>query len=175
VKKLLTNLLMVVALALCVLCAVQWVREVHLRQQVHDLLNSRHDGRQALADLKDQLTRSEAEVQRLEKLRVEMLAKADTNAFVTLDLRKQLDQAKADAQAQGRSAEKYKSALEKANRNIARQNQSIHQQNDELKKLAQERNEIVAKYNKLAKDFDGLAKKWNDQQQELARKTSRQQ
>lgn len=173
-KKLLANLLMVVALALCVIITVQWVREARLRQQLQGASDSLHDRTESLRDLQEQLKRSEAEVQRLEKLRGELLDKSNTNAFVTLELRKQLDRAKADAEAQGRSAERYKAALQQANKNIAKQNESIHQQNDELKKLAQDRNETVAKYNKLANDFDDLAKKWNDQQQELARKATTQ-
>lgn len=165
---------MVVALALCVIVAIQWVREARLHQQLQASADSLHEKSEALLTVQDQLKRSEGEVQRLEILRAEMFDKANTNAFLTLDLRKQLDQAKADAEAKAHSAENYKSALQQANENIAKQNDSIHQQNDELKKLAQERNEIAAKYNKLAKDFDDLARKWNDQQQELARKASNQ-
>jgi len=174
VKKLLTNLLMVVALALCGIVAVQWVREARLHQQLQSLSDSLHDKGDSLRNLQDQLKHSEDEVQRLEKLRNSLADEAKTNAFLTLNLRNQVDQARAEAERQAHKADSYKSSLQQANKNIAKQNDDARRQNGELQKLAQERNDIVTRYNKLAKDFDDLAKKWNDQQAELARKAPKQ-
>ncbi|MGZ4961393.1 MAG: hypothetical protein ACXWKG_15205 [Limisphaerales bacterium] len=173
-KRLLTNLLIVLALALCGLVAVQWVREAQLRQQLQAVSDSLHDKSEVLGHVRDQLKHSEDEIQRLEKVRIDLSEQAKTNAFLTLDLRKQLDQARADTERQTLSADNYKAALEHANQNVTKQNRDIEKQNDDLKKLAQERNDIVTRYNKLAKDFDDLTKKWNDQQAELARRASKQ-
>lgn len=169
-KQFLTNLLIVLALALCALVAVQWVRESRLRQQLQNVLDSVQGKNQSMADLQEQLKRSEEHVQRIEKLRGELAQQLETNSATTLTLRNELDRLRTEAAQSKLSLANYKTMLERANQSIKQQNQDISQQNEELKSLATERNELAAKYNKLAKDFDELAKRWNEQQKELATK-----
>jgi septal ring factor EnvC (AmiA/AmiB activator) len=169
-KKLLTNLLLVLALALCGLVAVQWVRETRLRQQLQAALDSVQGKSESVAALQDQLKRSEEQVQRVEKLRTELAQQLQTNSATTLTLRKDLDRIRTEAEQNKKALENYKSALERANQNIKQQNQDISKQNEQLNSVAAERNAMAAKYNKLAKDFDDLAKRWNEQQKELAAK-----
>jgi chromosome segregation ATPase len=169
-KKFLTNLLLVFALALCGLVAAQWVRESRLRHQLRSALDSVEVKNQSMTDLQEQLRRSEEQVVRIETLRSELAQQLQTSSATTLTLRKDLDQMRTEAEQNKKALVNYTSALERANANIDKQNQDISKQNDEMKALAQERNDLAAKYNKLAKDFDDLAKRWNEQQKELAAK-----
>ena len=163
-KNILQNLLIAFAFLLCVLVAIQWTREAHLHGQV-EALTTELDGKTgALQAITGQLQRSEAEVKRLEALKVELTDAVKTNRFEISGLKKDLDK----TLAQVRQGEVYKDALQQANESIKKQNESILKQNEDVKKLMAERNEMVTKFNKLTAEYNDLAKLWNEQQKKLS-------
>ena len=163
-KNILQNLLIGFAFLLCALVAVQWTRETHLHGQVAALSQEVDDKAGALQATAGQLQRSEAEVKRLEALKVELTDTVKSNRFEISGLKKDFDK----AQAQARQGEVYKEALQQANESIKKQNESIVKQNEDLKKLMAERNELVTKFNKLTVEYNDLAKQWNEQQKKLS-------
>ncbi len=166
-KNFLTNLLIGFAFALCALIVFQWVREAHLHKKIQSLTDTLHDQSEAIQNLQGRLKKSEAEVTRLEALKVEMTETIKTNRLEIARLEKELDKALADVEKGLTQIKVYKDAIAKANEDIRTQNESIKKQNEDLKKLVQERSEMAQKFNKLAEDYNDLVKKWNAQQEEL--------
>lgn len=163
-KNILQNLLIGFAFLLCALIAVQWVREVRLHNENETLSRNLADKTGALQSAAGQLQRSEAEVKRLEALKVELTDLAKPNRLELSGLKKELDK----AEARARQGEVYKDALDQANASIKKQNESILKQNEDIKQLMAERNEIAKKFNDLTAEYNDLAKKWNEQQQKIA-------
>ncbi len=168
-KTFLTNLLIIVSLGLCILIWHQWVREGKSRQEIQALTDTIHDRDETIQSLQVTLRRNEAEIARLDELKNQLKATVQSNSVEIIELRRELDTAKAELEKQTRLVDAYKDALEQANESIKKQNEDVLRQNEEMKKLAEERNEIVLKYNKLVEEFNELANKWNALQETLAK------
>src|SRR5213079_2837562 len=96
-QKFLSNLLIFFALSLCALCAFQWVREA-------------------------QLKRTEADVTRLDSLRVELSGLIKTNKEEIQALTKHTQNLEKEIEAQKAQTARYKDAFEKANERLKQQN-----------------------------------------------------
>jgi chromosome segregation ATPase len=167
-KNFLQNLLIVFALALCAIIALQWTRETSLRKAVQELTDVRQNKEEAILNLQATQKRLENEIQRLDGIRKDQLERIKTNEFQISGLTKDLDKATNLIASNLKQIEAYKDAVDRANESIKVQNETIKQQNAEMQKLAEDRNEMVKKFNKMAADYNELAQKWNKQQDELA-------
>lgn len=179
-KRLLTTLLVLVALGLCVVCVVQWQREARLRGHITDLVKRLEAENAARVEAERKVREYEKEIERLSELRAEVETKlvevtreynelsADsvfrgiTIAVYMRELRQLQHGLEATQLAFGKGSE----ALKEHNTAVTAQNSAIEKQNEMLKQLARERdaaieklnartiefNEVVEKYNKLAKD-----------------------
>jgi chromosome segregation ATPase len=168
-KNVLQNLLIFFALCLCGLVAFQWVRETDLRKNVQGLTDTVHDKMEAIQSLQQTVKRDEAEIQRLDDIRIKLTQTIKTNEFEISSLRKTVEKTANELDLAKQQIEAYKVAVQKANDNILRQNEEIKKQNEKMLELAQERNTVVSNHNELAKKYNDLAEKWNTQQQELAK------
>lgn len=168
-KQFLTNLLIVFALALCGLNAVQWVREAHLRARVESLNKTILEKEESILNLQGTLKRSEAEVERLDALKTELTEALKTNRLAVANLTKQVSRLEKDIEIHTNQLEVYKSAIETANQRIKKQNDDIKKQNEEMKQLGEERNAGVVKFNKLVEQYNDLVKQFNQYQEEVAK------
>jgi len=168
-QKILSNLLIVFALSLCALCAVQWVRESGLRSEIADLQRTVYLKLDAIQNLELALKQTKEEVARLDNLRVELSGIIKTNKEEIQSLTKYSEKLEKEIEAQKAQIGVYKEALDKANENIKRQNQDIKRQNEELKQLAADRNATVEKYNKLVEQYNDLVKQYEKLQEETAK------
>lgn len=168
-KTFLTNLLAFFAVALCALCAFQWVREARLRAEIVRLNDTVFERSKMIQSLEGTLKRSEAEVERLDKLKTELIDTVKSNRQEILLLAKKSDRLEKDVETQKANIEVYKVTLEKANDSIKKQNEDIKRQNEEMKKLADERNTNVVKFNKLVEQYNELVKQYNKLQEEAAK------
>jgi len=168
-KTFLTNLLAFFALALCALCAFQWVRESRLRVEIVRLNDTVFEKSKTIQTLESALQRAEAEVERLDKLKTELIDTVKSNRQEILLLTKRAEKLERDSEAQKTQIETYKVAVERANDSIKKQNDDIRRQNEEMKKLAEERNTNVVKFNKLVEQYNELVKQYNKLQEEAAK------
>ena len=168
-QKFLSNLLIFCALSLCALCAFQWVRESHLRSEIADLKRTIYQKLEVIQNLEAQLKRSEAEVMRLDSLRVELTGIIKTNKEEIQSLTKYSEKLEKDIEANKAQIAVYKDALDKANANIKKQNEDIKKQNEDMKQLSADRNATVEKYNKVVEQYNELAKQFEKFQQDVAK------
>ena len=92
-NKLLPNLLIFFAIALCALCAVQWVREARLRKKIDGLDQMVYERDQTIQGLQGSLKRAEAEIVRLDTRNNELKATEKTNTLEIAGLKRSLRKA----------------------------------------------------------------------------------
>ncbi len=156
-RNILQNMLILLALSLCALAAVQWHREAELRQKLQSVSNEVQLKSETIQQLQKSIRHAEAEIDRLGSLRSGIAATAESNRLEIGALRKQLEAAESDVERSAKQIEVFKSALQRANDNIQRQNESA-------KKLADDRNEAVVKFNALVEKYNDLIHRWNARQ-----------
>jgi chromosome segregation ATPase len=166
-KRLLPNLLILFALALCGLCVFQWIRESKLRADLVQVNGEIYEKKELIRNLQAAIKRSEAEVQRLDALKVELTGLAKTNRQQIAQLQKDVRQGESEIEKHLKQMDIYKDALQAANESIRKQNDDIKRQNQEVRDLIEERKTTVEKFNKLASEYNDLVTKWNQQQEEL--------
>jgi chromosome segregation ATPase len=165
-KKFLENLLLVVALGLCGLCAYQWLREANLRTKMEDQSKVIFQKKEAIQNLEATLKRTEAEVERLDTLKIQLNETIKTNKQEILTLTKYSERLEKEIEAQKSQIQTFKDALDQANESIKKQNEDIKRQNEMMKDLAAERNAGIEKYNEVVKQYNDLAKQFEQYQQE---------
>jgi chromosome segregation ATPase len=168
-KTFLTYLLASFALALCALCAFQWVREARLRAETVRLNDVVFDKSKTIQALEGTVKRTETEVERLDKLKTELIDTVKSNRQEILIVSKLAEKLERESEAQKTQIEVYKGAVERANDSIKKQNEDIKRQNEEMKKLAEERNTNVVKFNKLVEQYNELVKQYNKLQEDAAK------
>ena len=156
------NLLILFALALCVLVAFQWHREAKSVRKVQSLTDTLHERDEALQSLHGTIRQQEAEILRLDSLKNELNESLKSNKTLMGQLTADLQKSDLAGERLGREVAAYKEALDRANASIKQQNESIASQNEEMQKLAADRNDVVLKLNKLTEDYNNLVKKWNE-------------
>ncbi len=167
-KKALPLVVMALALALCGLCVVQWVREANLRAKVQSITQESADKSTAIATLESRLKAWESDIQRL-GARVDELKAAESTNNTALNLANRARaQAEIDATRAKEELDAYKEGfaaqnenLKRQNESIARQNLAIEEQNALLKKLGEERNQIVEQLNARTREFNEVVEKYN--------------
>ena len=168
-KSFLQNLLIFLALSLCGVMIVQWVRETRLHKKVQDLYDEVHAKAESIQTLEATVRRDEGEIQRLDGLKNELTDIVKSNKIEISGLAKDLEKASSEAEKNQRQAEAYKEALDKANENLLKQNDDIKRQNEDMKRLVADRAETISNFNKMASDYNTLASNWNKLQEDLAR------
>jgi len=171
-KSFLQNLLIFFALALCGLMVFQWTVETDLRKKVQALTDTVHDKSEAIQNLQGNVKRDEAEIQRLDGLKNQLIQTVKSNEVRITALGKDLDKTTNELDHAQKQIAVFKEAVDRANESIKGQNETIKSQNEEMKKMAEERNGLVQKFNKMAADYNDLAKKWNEQQELLAKQAT---
>jgi len=156
------NLLILFALALCVLIAFQWHREAKSVRMVQSLTDTLHGRDEAIQSLNGTLKQHEAEILRLDALKNQLNDSLKTNKALMGKLTADLQKSDLEGERLGKEVEAYKEALDKANASIKQQNENMASQNEEMKKLAADRNEVVLKLNKVTEEYNNLVKKWNE-------------
>ncbi len=167
-KRFLPNLVLALALALCALCVLQWVRESRLRAEIGSLQRTNQTQAQSLANAEALTKRYEAEITRLDARTKELQQTETTNAAMIVSLQRGLQKSEQESETLRKEITNYKEAVDRQNESIKKQNQiitgqnaSIKEQNESLKRLADERNDLVEKLNARTKDFNDVVTKYN--------------
>lgn len=139
------RLLMISVVALCGLCAAQWVREAEVRGRLREAQQRHGEAVAALGEEKGRRETQEREVVRLTKLQQETaealrLAEART---AELEARPAVDPA----------------AAAQRNAEVTAQNEALARQNEQLKKLTSERDDLVRRLNERTKEWNDLVRK----------------
>jgi septal ring factor EnvC (AmiA/AmiB activator) len=175
------GILIVLALGLCGLCAVQWARETRLRLRVDELQGERQKLNDEKVAVEAQGKRFQDDIQRIERERSDLMKSAETNNAQLVRFRADLQRANFSLEQTNKVLSIYVEGLQKANDAIRQQNEGVTRLKSDYSKLVEDRNQIVGKFNDLAKQhestvkqFNELIEKWNNQQEQLKAESEKQ-
>lgn len=174
-KKTLTVLLLLSALALCGLSVVQWLREAELRAEIQSLTLQLQAETQLRIETQEKAAAFELEIARLTQLRADTEAKLlAVTEELTLTQTDQLQrgvsiallaneyaQARSQAQLAEQRLAETTAAIANRNEDVTGQNTAITTANERLKKLTAERDNAIAELNARTKAFNDLVTKYN--------------
>jgi chromosome segregation ATPase len=175
VKKLLTALLLLTALALCGLIVLQWSREAKLRAHITDLTAQLQAENQLRIEVEEKAAAFEQEITRISQLRADTEAKllevTDELTLTQADqlhrglsiaaLGSELTRARATAAAAEQRLAETTAAISDRNTDVTAQNTAITEANARLKQLAAERDKAIAELNERTRAFNELVGKYN--------------
>jgi chromosome segregation ATPase len=164
------NLLIVLAMSLCALCAYQWYGQTVQRNQIEGLNQLLYEKSGAIQSYTNSIKTMDRQIAQLDARISELKQTAETNDQFILAQKKDLSSLRANNSALTNQIGEYKKGvdtletrLKEAYDGIKRQNESmkelVAQRDDFVKKLndsVKERNDIVTKYNELVDRIDKL-------------------
>ena len=167
-NKNLPKILIALCLGLCLLAAVQWVREAGLREQVGKLTADVHERDRKILDMESRLKQWDSEITRLD-LRVKELKSAEaTNyaAVATANSAKrktelELDQARRQINAFKEAVDVQNGNIRSQNEAIAKLNDAVKQQNELVKKLGDDRVQLAEQLNARTTEYNAVVEKFN--------------
>jgi chromosome segregation ATPase len=164
------NLLVVLALALCVLCAYQWYGQTLQRGDMEREGRLLNQQLVIIQEHTNTINTLQGQLEQLDGHITELRATISTNDGLILTQKRELNRLQAENESftnqiveYKHAVEAYKDKLEEAYGGIKKQNEAISnlvaQRDDLVKKLndsVKDRNDIVAKYNTLAAQVEKL-------------------
>lgn len=174
-KKTLTSLLLLAALALCGLSVVQWKREAELRSEIQSLTLQLQTETQLRIETQEKAAAFELEIARLTQLRADteakLLAVTEELTLTQTDqlqrgvsialLANEFAQARAQAQLAEQRLAETTAAIANRNEDVTGQNTAITTANERLKNLTAERDAAIAELNTRTQAFNDLVTKYN--------------
>jgi chromosome segregation ATPase len=160
-KNFLQNLLIVLALGLCALCAWQWYIQTRLHLEGESLQQTVFNQAAAIQSYTNSISNMEAEISGLSTHVNELKQTALTNELVASEQKHEILRLHASSEMLSNEIVQYKDAVDKLEAKLKEASDGILKQNDAIKKLADERNGAIQKYNDSMKERNALAEKYN--------------
>jgi len=156
------NLLIGLALGLCVLCAFQWHEQTLQRNEittsngmVYEKNVTFQDATNSIATLNHQITQLDARL-------TEIKAAAATNEQLVVSQKAEIFKLEFANENFTNEIVQYKSAVDALQAKLKEVYAGIEKQNETITNLVAQRDEIVQKYNDSVKDRNDVVAKYND-------------
>jgi vacuolar-type H+-ATPase subunit I/STV1 len=155
------NLLIVLAICLCGLCAYQWYGQTVQRSEVQKLNQIVYDKSIAIRDDTNSIATLNHQISEMDANLTELRNEAKTNTEIVSA--QKIDLARLNAVNEGLSNEltQYKNAVGTLTNKLSDAYAGIEKQNTALKTLAAERDNLVQKYNDEVKDRNNIVSNYN--------------
>ena len=156
------NLLIILALCLCALCAWQWYGQTVQRSEF-DKLNAITNHKSALIqDYTNSIETMQHQIGQMDASLTELKGTVATNNETILAQRRELNQLDAQNSALTNDIVQYKQAMDTLESRLKEAYDGIKKQNDALKQLAGQRDEFVKKYNDIVIERNTVVSNYND-------------
>ena len=156
------NLLILLALALCVLCAFQWHSQTVQRGEITTMNGILYDKNVAISDATNSIAKLDAQIQEMDGRMTEIKAEAETNAQLVATQKTELFQLRYANAAYTNEIAQYKIAVDELSGKLKDAYAGIEKQNEAITNLVVQRDEFVKKYNDEVKERNDLVAKYND-------------
>jgi chromosome segregation ATPase len=155
------NLFVVVAIALCSLCAYQWYGQTRQRTQMNDLNQLIYQKSAAIRDYTNSIEAMNDQLTRMDAAMTELKGTVKTNEQQMAAQRTEINRLEADGGALTNQIAGYKLDLETLDAKLKEAYDGIKKQNQMLKDLVAQRDEFVQKYNDGVKERNDIVAKYN--------------
>jgi chromosome segregation ATPase len=156
------NLLLVLAFALCGLCAFQWYVQTIQRNEITTLNGMAYDKNITIRDATNSIAVLTRQLDQMDARLAELKAAAATNEQLVVSQKVELARLQFSNLNLTNEIVQYKTAVDTLDSKLKDAYAGLEKQNDALTNLVAQRDEFVKKYNDEVKDRNDIVAKYND-------------
>ena len=156
------NLLIALALGLCLLCAFQWHGQTIQREQINRLNQISYDKSLEIQRYTNSMQTMEHQISQMDGLITELKGTEKTNEQTILDQKRELNKLEAENGALTNEISKYKEATAGLEAKLKDAYDGVKKQNEAIKQLVVERDDFVKKYNDSVNERNVIVGKYNE-------------
>jgi chromosome segregation ATPase len=161
-KNFQSNLLIVLALALCALCAFQWYEQTIQRNEITTLNGMVYDKNVAFQNATNSLATLNHQVEQMDARLTEMKATAATNEQLVVVQKVEIAQLQFNGANLTNEIVQYKAAVDTLTAKLKETYANLESQNSTITNLVAQRDDLVKKFNDEVKDRNDVVTKYND-------------
>ena len=161
-KNFQVNLLIVLALGLCGLCAWQWYEQTVQRDEIQTLNRMVYDRDAAIQNYTNSIATLNHQVNQMDASLTEIKAAAATNEQLVISQKAEITQLQFANDNFTNEIAQYKAAVDALEAKLKDAYAGIEKQNEAITNLIAQRNDLVQKYNDEVKDRNDIVAKYNE-------------
>jgi len=155
------NLLVILAIGLCGLCAYQWYYQTVQRSELQHLNQVTYEKSVAIRDYTNSIATLNHQISQMDSNLTELRSAARTNAETMAAQKRELGRLQTVSDGLSNELSQYKDAVGTLTNKLAEAYAGIEKQNAALKDLATQRDDFVQKYNDEVKDRNNVVSNYN--------------
>jgi chromosome segregation ATPase len=156
------NLLVILALALCGLCAWQWYAQTVQRKTIGDLNQMVFDRNASIENYTNSIASLNSRVDEMDERIAGLKITVATNEQMVVSQKAQIEELQFDSDNFSNEVMQYKAAVNTLESRLKDANDGIDRQNETISKLLSQRNDLVLKYDELATNRNDIVAKYNE-------------
>lgn len=156
------NLLIVLALALCVLCAWQWYGQTQQRNQIESLAAALSQKLAAIQSHTNSIKMMDDQIAQMDARITQLKGTIKTNEDLILSQKRELNRLEAQNALLANQIAQYKSATDALEAKLKEAYDGVKKQDDAIKQLVAQRDEFVQKFNASVKERNAIVEKYNE-------------
>jgi chromosome segregation ATPase len=161
-KNFQVNLLIVLALGLCGLCARQWYEQTIQRNAIQTLNQLVYERNAAIQSYTNSIATLNHQVNQMDARLTEIKAAAATNEQLIISQKAEIVQLQFANANLTNEVVQYKQAVDALESKLKEVYAGIDKQNEAITNLLAQRNDLVQKYNDEVKDRNNIVEKYNE-------------
>ncbi len=161
-NKFLSNVLIVLALALCALCAWQWVVQTHQSTEIFGLTDVIYRKDEAIQKYTNSLHLSDVKIAQLDEQVRDLRNTVKTNEATILQQKRDIAKMEFTTVGLTNQVEEYKQALDAVQNRLKEAYAGIEKQNQVLKEVVAQRDDYISKLNDSTKERNDIVAKYNE-------------
>ena len=168
------NLLIVLALALCGLCAYQWYEQTIQRNEITTLNGMVFEKNVAIQDATNSITTLNHQIEQMDARIREIKTAAATNEQLVMVQKAEIARLEFSNLNLTNQIVQYKQAVDTLGSKLKEAYTGIEKQNSTITNLVTQRDDFVTKYNDSVKDRNDVVAKYNDLVSQVQKQQSNQ-
>lgn len=155
------NLLIILALALCGLCAYQWYEQAFQRSEIESLNRTVLEKSESIRDCTNSMAAMSRQLVEMDARISELKNESKTNAQLAASEKRELTHLQFTSETLTNQLAEYKKAVDALSEKLKTAYDGINKQNETITNLVAQRDEFVQKYNDSVKDRNNIVAKYN--------------
>jgi chromosome segregation ATPase len=156
------NLLIVLAIALCGLCAWQWYAQTVQRKTIGDLNQMVFDRNAAIENYTNSIASLNLHINEMDGRIADLKVTVATNEQMVISQKAQIEQLQFDNGNFSNEVAQYKVAVGTLEAKLKDADDGIDKQNETISNLLSQRNDLVQKYDELATNRNEIVARYNE-------------
>jgi len=156
------NLLIILALALCCLCAYQWYGQTLQRNEMQGLSQLVYEKSAAIQGYTNSIKTMDRQIAEMDGRIAELKGTVKTNDQLVLTQKREINKLEATAEGLTNDIAQYKQVVDTLNAKLKEAYDGVKKQNESIKELVAQRDEFLQKLNDSVKDRNDVVSKYNE-------------